>query len=228
MMRAITVLDMIQAGRIDELIAKLRDEIYANSLKRKPNAKKRYSAMKKFFSYADSVREVCQKPCAIEFEGQQYYSFTNSYTLVLTTEDIGEIEPFNTENGTYPDVTRLIRFEGEERKIDINKVIAEAKSQGYKLRKYEFFSNRCLMHYDGSYYRIPLVDSAYGIIADDGEVSVYHGDNYRNPLVIKNDIGIAVIMPINRDRDPDLEDGDKEKIIIEVEVESDDLLKHGV
>lgn len=217
-MRAITVLEMIQKGRIDELIAKLRDEIYVNSLKRKPNAKKRYAAMKKFFSYADSVREVCQKPCEIEFEGQKYTSFTNSYTLVLTTEDIGEMELFDTENGTYPDVGRLIRFEGEERKIDLNKVIAEAKSQGYKLRKYEFFSNHCLMHYDGSYYRIPLIDTAYGIIADDGEVSVYHGGHYNKPLVIKNDIGIAVIMPINRDYGPD-EETDESKIIIEVSVD---------
>jgi hypothetical protein len=216
---------MIKAGRIDELVAKLKEEIYVNSLKRKPNAKKRYSAMKKFFSYADSIREVCQKPCRIEFDGKEYTSFTNSYTLVLTTEDTGEIELFDTETGTYPDVGRLINFEGEERKIDLNKVIAEAKSQGYKLKKYEFFSNYCLMHYDGSYFRIPLIDSAYGIIADDGEVSVYHGDSYRKPLVIKNDIGIAVIMPINRDREPD-EDDAHEKIIIEVEAETGKLFRY--
>ena len=226
-MRAITALELITKGRIEELVAKLRDEIYINSLKRKPNAKKRYSAMKKFFTLADSVREVCQKPCKIEFDGKEYTSFTNSYTLVLTTEDSGELELFDTENGTYPDVGRLIRFEGEERKIDLNKVIAEAKSQGYKLRKYEFFSNHCLMHYDGAYFRIPLIDSAYGIIAEDGEVSVYHGDSYRKPLVIKNDIGIAVIMPINRDHGPD-EEQDDSKIIIEVEAETGDILRDGI
>ena len=118
--------------------------------------------------------------------------------------------------GGIPDITRLINFEGEPKKLDINKVIAEAKSRGYKLRKYEFFSNHCLMYYDGSYFRIPLIDSAYGVIAEDGEVDVYHGDSYRKPLVIKNDIGIAIIMPINRERDPD-EDMDGWKIIIEVD-----------
>lgn len=217
-MRATTVLDMIFAGKIDELIKKLQDEIYVNTLKRKPNAKKRYSAMKKYFTLSDSVREICQKPCKIEFEGKQYTSFTDTYSLILTTEDTGELELFDTENGKYPDVSRLIHFEGEPRKIDLNKIIAEAKSRGYKLRKYEYFSNHSLMHYDGAYFRIPLIDSAYGIIADDGEVSVYHGDSFRKPLVIKNDIGIAVIMPINRDRGPDSE-MDESKIIVEVDLD---------
>lgn len=117
--------------------------------------------------------------------------------------------------GGIPDVARLINFEGEPRKLDINKIIAEAKSRGYKLRKYEFFSNHCLLHYDGSYFRIPLIDSAYGVIAEGGEAEVYHGNSYRKPLLIKNDVGIALIMPINRDHGPD-EEQDDSKIIIEV------------
>lgn len=101
-MRAIKVLEMLDKNLIEELRALLRDEIYANSLKRKPNAKKRYSAMKKYFTYADSIREICQKPYPIEFQGKQYTSFTNSYTLVLTTEETGEIELFDDANGRYP------------------------------------------------------------------------------------------------------------------------------
>lgn len=122
--------------------------------------------------------------------------------------------------GGIPDVARLVNFEGEPRKLDINKIIAEAKSRGYKLRKYEFFSNHCLLHYDGSYFRIPLIDSAYGVIAEDGEADVYHGNSYRKPLLIKNDIGIALIMPINRDHGPD-EEQDDSKIIIEVNDEGE-------
>ena len=223
-MRATTVLDMIFAGKIDELIKKLQDEIYVNTLRRKPNAKKRYSAMKKYFTLSDSVRDICQKPCKVTYEGKEYTSFTDSYSLILTTEDTGEIELFDTENGTYPDVHRLIRIEGEPRKIDLNKVIAEAKSQGYKLRKYEYFSNQTLMYYDGSYYRIPLVDAAYGIIADDGEVEVYHGNGYTKPIVIKNDIGMATILPINRNFGPD-EETDGGKIIIEVDLDGNIVRK---
>lgn len=194
-MLASKVLEMIQANRIEELIAKCRDEIYTNSLRRKPNAKKRYSAMKKYFKYADHVREVCQKPCKIEYDGREYTSFTNSYSLALTTEDTGEMELFDTENGTYPDVGRLIHLDGEAGIINFEEVLAEAKAQGYKLRKPQFFSNGYLMHYNGAYFRIPLVETTYGIIADGEEATVYHkGGN--TPLVIQNDIGLAMVLPV--------------------------------
>ena len=205
-MQASRVLEFIYANRIEELIAKLKDEIYTNSLRRKPNAKKRYSAMKKYFSYADSPREICQKPCRIEFEGKEYTSFTNSYSLALTTEDTGEIELFDTENGTYPDISRLVNVSGEEGTINFAKVIAEAKVQGYKLRKPQFFSNLYLMHYKGDYYRIPLVETTYNIIADDDEATVYYNGKHR-PLVIKNDIGIAVVLPVRYDGTDPTENG---------------------
>ena len=217
-MRASIVLDMVLAGKIDELIKKLRDEIYVNSLKRKPNGKKRYSAMKKYFTLSDSVRDICQKPCEVEFEGRDYISFTDSFSIILTTEGVGEMELFDNTDNRYPDPHRLIRIEGKPRKVDLNKVIAEAKSRGYKLKKYEYFANRSLLHYDGAFFRIPLIDAAYSIIADDGEVDIYHGNDYRKPLVIKNNIGMAVIMPINRPYDEDKE-MDESKIIIEVDLD---------
>lgn len=210
-MQASRVLEYIRANRIEELIAKLKDEIYTNSLRRKPNAKKRYSAMKKYFKYADSPREVCQKPCLIEFEGKAYTSFTNSYSLALTTEDAGEIELFDTENGTYPDISRLVDFSGEEGTINFAKVIAEAKTQGYKLLKSYFFSNIYLMRYKDAYFRIPLVDTTYNIIADSDEATVYYNGPI-SPLVIKNDIGIAVVLPVRYDGTDPKENGN---IVIE-------------
>lgn len=218
-MQAIKALTMIKDGRIDELIALLKDEIYANSLRRKPGAKQRYTAMKKYFSYADSVREVCQKPAKVIFEGTEYTAFTDSYSLVLTTEPIGEIELID-ESINYPNVTRLINFEGEERQLDIGKVIAKAKSEGYKLLKREYFSNHCLFHYGGTYFRIALLDNSYKIIANGGESTVYHREGI-HPLVIKNEIGICMILPIRRSaEDAEL---DKDKIIVEL----DDILEEG-
>lgn len=205
-MQAFRVLEYIRTNRIEELIAKLKDEIYTNSLKGKPNAKKRYSAMKKYFKYADSPREVCQKPCLIEFEGKAYTSFTNSYSLALTTEDTGEIELFDTENGTYPDISRLVNTKGEEGTINFAKVIAEAKTQGYKLLKSYFFSNVYLMRYKDAYFRIPLVELTYNIIADSDEAAVYYNGRV-SPLVIKNDIGIAVILPVRYDSGDPEENG---------------------
>ena len=43
------VLEMINNGQIEELKALLQDEIFADSLKGNGNAKKRYSAMKRYF-----------------------------------------------------------------------------------------------------------------------------------------------------------------------------------
>ena len=202
-MQSAKVLEMLNNGRIEELKAELRDEIYAESLKSKPNAKKRYTAMKKYFTYVDSVREACQKPCHISFEGKPYTSFCNSYSLVLTTEDCGEMELFNPEVGNYPDVTRLINFDGDEGSIDISEVIAKAKSQGYKLKKSAVYDNSYLMLYEGNYYRIGLVEATYGVINDGGEVTAYHIPDSMRPLTLKNDLGIAVIMPLRYESEPD-------------------------
>ena len=209
-MRSTQILEMLNTGKIEDLKAALQDEIYAESLKGRSNAKKRYTAMKKYFTYAGSIREALSKPCPVEFEGTRYTSFCNSYSLALTSESTGEIALCD-EPDRYPDISRLVRFKGEERKIDFTKVIAEAKSKGYKLKKSEFFSNKFLMHYDGAYYRMMLLDSTFGIIDDGKEVTVYHENNTLRPLTIKNDIGICVIMPVRID-DPE-EDG---LVIIEV------------
>ena len=211
-MRSIEALNLLNDGKIEELRDILEDEAYQESLKSNPSAKKRYTAMKKYFGYVNQVREVLQKPCDIEFEGKSYTCFTNSWSLALTTEDTGEIELFDREKGNYPDITRLIRFDGLKKKIDFNKVIAEAKSKGYRLNKGEVNHNfKYLMLYDGTYYKIGLIDITYGII-NDGEVAMtYHPDGVKMPLTIKNDIGLCIIMPVKFNEVPD----DGEYIIIE-------------
>ena len=212
-MRNAKILEMINNGKIEDLKAMLQDEIYEESLKVKPNAKKRYMAMNKYFSYTDSTRDALQKPCVVEYEGEKRTSFCNSYSLALTRESTGEIELFDESNGTYPDVTRLIRFDGKEEKIDISRVIAEAKSKGYKLKKSEVgYGYEYLMNYGGSYFKIGLVDMTYGIINNGSEATVYHKEGPNNPLTITTDIGIAFIMPVRYDSDPE-EDG---KIVIQV------------
>lgn len=211
-MRSAEVLKLIKAGKIKELQDIFEDEVYQESLKSNPTAKKRYTAMKKYFGYVNQVREVLQKPCDVEFEGKSYICFTNSWSLVLTTEDIGEIELFDREKGNYPDITRLIRFDGLKKKIDFNKVIAEAKSKGYRLNKGEVNHNfRYLMLYDGTYYKISLIDITYGIINNGEAAMTYHPDGVKMPLTIKNDIGLCIIMPVKFNDVPD----DSEYIIIE-------------
>lgn len=201
-MKSSRVLEMLNQNRIDELKAALQDEIFTESLKTKPNAKKRYAAMKKYISYTSITREILQKPCPVEIEGQKYLSFCNSYSLALTKESCGEI-PLCDEPDRYPSVKRLINYDGIARKIDIARVIAEAKSNGYKLTKNAIYSNDYLMRYDGAYFRIALLDITYGIIDDGKEARVYHKEGSRHAITITTDIGVAVVMPVFIDGEPE-------------------------
>lgn len=213
-MNARKVLELLNSNRIDELRLKVEEEIYEEALKGKPGAKKRYTAMKKYFGYTNQSRECLQKPCKIRFEGEDYISFTNSWSLILTKEDCGEIELFNEETGKYPDVGRLLRFDGIKKKIDFIDVIAEAKSKGYKLNKTEVGPGfKYLMLYDGTYYKIGLIDISFSII-DDGEIALtYHPDGEKMPMTIQTGLGICMIMPVfMHDGEPD-----ESHVVIEVE-----------
>ena len=212
-MRNVKVLELLNNGKIEDLKKMLQDEIYQESLKGKSNAKKRYTAMKKYFGYYNSGRAALQKPCMVEFEGEKYASFTNGHPLALTKEDVGEIELFDENTGTYPDVTRLISFDGEKREFDICEVIAKAKSQSYKLKKSEVgYGYRYLMKYEDAYFKVGLLDATFGLIGDGKLATAYHEKGPRNKLTILTNIGVAVIMPVFVDSDP------KEDGIIVVEV----------
>lgn len=193
------VLEMLNQGRIEELKAELQDEIFTESLKGNPTAKKRYAAMKRYLKTISEARPILTKPCEVEFEGAKYNSFTNSYSLVLTTEGCGELEMCD-EPSRYPDVTRLINFNNDIEKVNLNRVLAEAKSKGYKYSKKEIHSNDFLMHYKEAYFRIALVDITYGVIDEGKEIDVYYFGKLR-PITIKNDLGVGIILPIRYDEE---------------------------
>lgn len=75
------ILEMLDKGQTEELKSLLQDEIYANSLKSNPSAKKRYAAMKRYLKTISETRPILTKPCEVEFEDGKYSSFTNSYSL---------------------------------------------------------------------------------------------------------------------------------------------------
>lgn len=219
-MRSIKVLEMINDGRIDELKALLRDEIYTELLSIKPGAKRRYAAMKKYFSYHHTGREILMNPCPVEFDGVQYISFCNSHSLALTTEGVGTIE-LCSEPERYPDIARLVHFDGEETIIDFTRVFAEAKTKGYKLKKTEFKKGDYLLHHDGAYFKLALLDSTFAIIDNGEEAVVYHPSGQsRKPLVIRNSLGICLVMPMFCEGNP-AEEG---KIVIESTTREEVLL----
>lgn len=211
-MKSSKVLEMLNNNQIEELKAALQDEIFTESLKTKPDAKKRYAAMKKYFKMADSSREICQRPCEVDFDGEKYNSFTNTYSLALTKETCGEIPMFDTTTGNYPDISRLVDRTGLYGRVAFEKVIAEAKSKGYKLTKSSLMTNDYVMHLGNSYYRIGLIDVTYSIIADGKEATVYYNDGRFSKLTVENDIGICVIMPVRLEEGPD-----DNAVVIEVE-----------
>lgn len=215
-MKSSKVLEMINKGQIEELKVLLQDEIYSEVLNTNPSAKKRYAAMKRYFKYLKPTREILAKPCKIEYEGEPHISFCNAHSLALTSEPCGAIE-LCEDRERYPDVTRLISHDGVEHKIDFNKVFAEAKSKGYGLKKSELNTDKCqyLMHYDGAYFKIGLIDITYGIIDNGEEATVYHAyGNARSPILIKNNIGVCIVMPMARE---DGYEDNETKIIIDVD-----------
>lgn len=192
------ILEMLNNGQIEKLKTLIQEEIFLDGLKSKPGAKQRYAAMKKYFSYVKNVNIACTMPCVVDFEGEKYTSFINGYSIALTKETSGEMELFK-ESEKYFKVHKTITYDGEAKEIDINKIITEAKSKGYKLKKSEVEQNgnfKYVLHYDNAYFKIGLLDSTYSIINNGEKATVWHSrKNW--PMIIKNDLGVCVVLPFN-------------------------------
>lgn len=204
-MKNTLVLDMLVNGQINELKDLLTDEIYQDSLKKTYGAKERYAAMKRYFKYVDKFRPACSYPCeGVELNDMTYNCFLDGYSLALTTESIGTIKPYNTEEyGPYFKVDSIVNFNSfpEVCRVDLNKVLAEAKSKGYKFKKSETTSDfRFMLRFKDGKYKMSLLDRAFGIV-NDGDISEVYYKNNISPLLIKTSIGIALILPMRSDND---------------------------
>lgn len=199
------ILEMISNGQIEELKTLIQEEIFTDGLKSKLGAKQRYAAMKKYFSYIKNGNPACTMPCVIDFEGEKYTSFVNGYSIALTKEISGEIKLFENPD-KYLNIQKMIVFDGEEKEIDFNAIIAEAKSKGYKLKKSEVETGgdfRYIFHYDDAYFKIGLLDATYSIINDGEKAIVWHpGERKKiSPMVIKNSLGICLLLPFHYDEE---------------------------
>jgi len=200
------ILEMLNNRQIEELKTLIQDEIFTEGLKSKHGAKQRYAAMKKYFSYIKgNGNKACTMPCQIDFDGKKYTSFINGFSIALTKETSGEMELFEDAD-KYLNVEKMITFDGEEKEIDFNKIIAEAKSKGCKLKKSEVEQGndfKYVFHYDNAYFKVGLLDSTYSIINNGEKATVWHHGNRKeySPIIIKNDIGICVVLPFNYDRE---------------------------
>lgn len=201
-MKAQYILEMLNEGKIEELKTLLSEEIYKSELQDK-GEKARYSAMKRYYRLADeNGREMLKKPCkGIEYNEKLYNCFIDGYCFALTSESLGNMETYDNANNDYFDIVGFINFigfNGDMEKLNLNKILAIAKSEGYKYKKSEEVDTINAVYYlkyKGSYYKIGLLDKAYSIINDGEEAEVYYSGE-RNVLIIKNNIGIAGICPI--------------------------------
>lgn len=216
-MKNTVILEMINNGEIEELKAILQDEIYNDSLKGNGTAKKRYAAMKRYFKYPMQNNPALQMPCKdITVHGETYNSFVDGYTLVLTTESIGELESYDNSKNTYFDVGKMVDFSlaKSTEEMDLNTILAEAKAKGYKYKKTEIGIGQDFQYvfkYKDGYFKVGLLDQAFSIINDGEKAEVYYTGS-KSLLLIKTSIGIAGILPFNPE--PDTEE---KKIIIHVE-----------
>ena len=77
-MKNAKILEMIHAGKIEELTDLLKEEIYTEEMGHKGNLKRRYAAMKRYFKYSTATEERLRKPCEnVSFNGCFYNSFTD-------------------------------------------------------------------------------------------------------------------------------------------------------
>lgn len=198
-MKAQYILEMLNDGKIEDLKALLSDEIYKSEMQDK-DGKDRYRAMKRYYRFVDKNRsEMFKKPCRdIEYNGKLYNCFIDDYCFALTAESIGNMETYDNANNDYFSVGKFISFNGDMEKLDLNSILAIAKSKGYKFKKSEMDTNNALYYlkYKETYYKIGLLDKAFSIINDGEEAEVYYSRK-NNVLIIKNSIGIAGICPLN-------------------------------
>ena len=201
-MKNTVILEMINNGEIEELKNLLQDEIYNDSLKGNGTAKKRYAAMKRYFKYPTQNNPALQKPCKdVTIHGEKYNSFIDGYTLVLTTESLGEMESYDNSNNTYFKLDSMVDFSLAKsvEEIDLNTILAEAKTQGYKYKKSEIGQCQdfqyCFKYKEG-YFKLGLLDQAFSIIHDGKEAEVYYM-GAKGLVFIKTSIGIAGILPFN-------------------------------
>lgn len=194
------VLEMLNNGQIEELKTLLQDEIFVDSLKGNGNAKKRYNAMKRYFKYSDNTNKALNLPCKdVEVSGNTYNSFVDGYTVVLTTESIGEMESYDNTSGSYFKVASMLNLSDAKSvdNFDVNTILAEAKSKGYKYKKSEIGKCQdfqyCFKYKEG-YFKVGLLDQAFSIIDDGKEAEVYY-NGAKGLLFIKTSIGIAGILP---------------------------------
>lgn len=194
------ILEMLHDGKIEELEKILQNEIYKKSLKNNGSAAKRYQAMERYFKNTKDTRKEMQRPCKnISVNGKNYTCFLDSVCIALTTEDIGNIKEYDNSENTYFRIEEMFKLQYKETIIiNISEILALAKSKGYKYKKSECDTGQnfeYVLKIKDAYIKIGLLDKAFSIINDGNSTELYYTSS-KHPIILKNDIGLALILPV--------------------------------
>lgn len=148
------ILEMINNGSIEELKKQLQEEIYVEALSgENRNSAARYKAMKKYVTSGKHLlkdREALQNPCKIsgvKHNNQDVTAFTNGFSIVLTTEPTGNIN-LCPNSDRYMNVAKFFKYENlPSEKVNINELLAQAKSEGYNFKQSSLANNGNYKYY---------------------------------------------------------------------------------
>lgn len=195
------ILGMLNSGEIEELKKLLQHEIYKKSLDRRSGEDKRFKAMLNYFKLTKSQASPCLRyPYKKEIKGTIYSCFTDGYSVVISKEDIGDMEVYDDTKGVYPDLDKFFGAGGKitGEKFNVNKIFAYAKVLGYRLNKSSVLGDKVFVfEYRNLYFNLGLFDKAFKIIdnGEDATVLLTDAEHY-NLLIVENDIGKCIILPI--------------------------------
>ena len=71
----------------------------------------------------------------------------------------------------------------------------------------EVNGNNFMLHYNGAYFRLGLVEATYRIIDDGNYATIYHDGKNVSPMTIENDIGVCLVLPVKCDYENIKENG---------------------
>lgn len=199
-MKNTKILEMINNGEIEELKARLQDEIYNDTLNSITGTKQRYAAMKRYQSSINEYDNELFKRVGtnIDIKGENYNCFIDGVCLALTTENIGELEKHdNNKHGEYFKVERMIPdLYISHGKVNYKEILAEAKQLGYKFSKVAK-NNKITVKISNEHLNVALLEKAYSIIDDGEEAEIFiPNDNGKNPVIFKTSIGICLVLPV--------------------------------
>ena len=187
------ILQYITNNEIELLKKLLTEEIYNKSLS--ADKRTRYKALQKYYKYkAKFKRPVCEAPSKIMFRGEEYLALTDGITAVLTTENYPEVELYD---GKFFDIELLFNgFDsGKKFTTDINDVISQAKSSGYKYNKAGLEDGKFVCQFENAFINITYLEKAFSLINDGKPAEVTYCKEF-SPICIKTSIGYAVILPM--------------------------------